>query len=220
MPSVLSTKLLSPSQKNLILNTGISLTEFNAIQTKALKLPVSISEEKFQNAIITSQTTVEMIKDFNIETCFCVGEKTALKLKSFGFEVKICAENGKALAQKIIEDYSDLSFTYFGSMHRRPELSEALNKAKVGLKEIFVYETIKTPKPFNRTFDAVLCFSPSGVDSFIEGNPASSSKLICIGKTTAQQAKLYSESVFVSTKTSVESVIVKAVKVLKTKKSR
>lgn len=215
MPSVLSTKLLSPAQKNLLLNADLALTEYNAIQTRALELPKSISEEPYPNAIITSQTTVELIQNFKIKTCFCVGKKTALKLKSLGFEVEIITENGEDLAQNIIESYSEHSFTFFGSLQRRPELSETLKKAEVSLREIFVYDTLKTPKSFNRTFDAVLCFSPSGVDSFFEGNPASTSKLICIGKTTARQAQLYSESVFISTRTSVESVIVKAVKVLK-----
>jgi len=215
MPSVLSTKLLSPSQKNLLLNADLSLTEYNAIQTKALKIPASISEEKYQNVIVTSQTTVEIIKDFKIETCFCVGEKTALKLKSLGFKVEVIAESGIELGKKIIQDYSELSFTFFGSKKRRPELSSALKKANVSLAEVFVYDTIKIPKTFQRDFDAVLCFSPSGVDSFFEGNRDTRAKIICIGSTTAQQAKLYSESVFVSTKTSVESVIVKTVKLLK-----
>lgn len=215
MPSVLSTKLLSPSQKNLLLNAYLSLTEYNAIQTKALKIPASISEEKYQNVIVTSQTTVEIIKDFKIETCFCVGEKTALKLKSLGFKVEVIAESGIELGKKIIQDYSELSFTFFGSKKRRPELSSALKKANVSLAEVFVYDTIKIPKTFQRDFDAVLCFSPSGVDSFFEGNRDARAKIICIGSTTSQQAKLYSESVFVSTKTSVESVIVKTVKLLK-----
>ncbi|MBZ9778586.1 uroporphyrinogen-III synthase [Psychroflexus sp. CAK8W] len=215
MPSVLSTKLLNPSQKNLLLNADISLTEYNAIQIKALKFTASISEERYQNAIITSQTTVDIIKDFKIDTCFCVGEKTALKLKSLGFKVEVIAESGIELGKKIIKSYSELTFTFFGSKKRRPELSKALKKANVSLAEIFVYNTTKMPKTFHRDFDAVLCFSPSGVDSFFEGNRNSRAKIICIGSTTAQQAKLYSKSVFVSTKTSVESVIVKTVKLLK-----
>ncbi|NEV92920.1 uroporphyrinogen-III synthase [Psychroflexus sp. YR1-1] len=215
MPSVLSTKQLSPAQKNLLLNADLSLTEYNFIQTQALELPASVSEASYPNAIITSQTTVELIQNFKIKTCYCVGENTALKLKSLGFDVELIAEQGKALAEAIIESYPDQAFTFFGSRQRRPELSEALEKAKVSLTEIFVYETLKTPKSFNRTFDAVLCFSPSGVDSFFEGNPNSASQLICIGETTARQAKLYTERIFISSKTSIESVIVKAVKVLK-----
>lgn len=215
MPSVLSTKLLSPSQKNLLLNAELSLTEYNAIQTIALDIAVSKSEESYPNAIVTSQTTVDFIKDFKIETCFCVGEKTASKLKSFGFKVEVIAETGQDLAQNIWDNYSNLSFSFFGSAKRRPELFETLQKAKVALTEIFVYDTFKTPKTFNRNFDAVLCFSPLGVESYCEAHPNSTSKLICIGPTTVRKARLYSESVYVSTTTSVESVIVKTVKVLK-----
>lgn len=215
MPSVLSTKLLSQSQTNLLLNAGLSLTEYNFIQTKALSLSGSISEDTYPNAIVTSQTTVDLIKDFKIDACFCVGRKTASKLRSFGFPVECVAESGKALAERILEKYSKLSFTFFGSAQRRPELAKILGKAYISLSEIFVYETIKTAKTFNRDFDAVLCFSPMGVDSFFEANPASTSKVICIGNTTATQAKLYSKSVFISNTSSVESVIVKAVKLLK-----
>lgn len=215
MPSVLSTKLLSSSQSNLLLNAGLSLTEYNFIQTKAVSFSGSISEDTYPNAIVTSQTTVDLIKDFKINACFCVGRKTASKLRSFGFPVECVAESGKALAERILEKYSELSFTFFGSAQRRPELAKILGKAYISLSEIFVYETIKTAKTFNRDFDAVLCFSPMGVDSFFEANPASTSKVICIGNTTAAQAKLYSKSVFISNTSSVESVIVKAVKLLK-----
>lgn len=215
MSAVLSTKLLSEAQKNLILNTGLSLTEYNAIQTKALKLPVSVSEENYQNAIVTSQRTVELIKDFSIKTCFCVGEKTASRLKAFGFNVHVIAQNGQELAQRILIEYPELSFTFFGSAKRRAELSEILEKANIPLSEVFVYDTLKTPKSFNRSFDAVLCFSPSGVDSFFEANASSKAKVVCIGKTTARQAKIYTDRVYISEKTSVESVIVKAVKVLR-----
>lgn len=217
MASVLSTKLLSPSQKNLLLNAGLSLTEYNAIQTQALELPASVSEEVYPNAIITSQTTVDLIKDLKLENCFCVGRKTAQKLSSFGFSVEVVAENGVELAKTLIDNFSERHFTFFGSKQRRPELSNLLDKAQVNLSEIFVYETLKTPKTFHRVFDAVLCFSPLGVDSFFETNPNSRANIICIGSTTANQAKGYTKQVFVSTTTSVESVIVKAVKLLKPK---
>lgn len=215
MPSILSTKVLSPSQKQLLLNAGLSLTQYNFIQTQALDLAESISEESYPNVIVTSQTTVDVIKDFKIETCFCVGEKTAAKLKLMGFKVEVIAETGQDLAQNILNHYSDLSFTFFGSAKRRPELSETLQKAKIVLAEIFVYDSFKTPKSYNRNFDAVLCFSPLGVESFFEAHPNSTAKLICIGPTTARQAQQYSDAVYVSTTTSVESVIVKAVKVMK-----
>jgi len=217
MKAVLSTKRLTEPQKNLILNANLSLTEFNAIQTKALILPTSVTERSYENAIITSQTTVDIIRDFKINRCFCVGQNTAEKLKALGFKVEVIAKNAKDLASRIVDDYTGLSFDFFGSVKRRPELSTTLKYFKVELNEVFVYDTVKTPKEFNRLFDAVLCFSPSGVESFFEANPSSKAKIVCIGHSTASTAKLFSESVFISSSTSIESVIVKTVKLLKPK---
>ena len=217
MKAVLSTKRLTEPQKNLILNANLSLTEFNAIETKALWLPKSVSDRTYENAIITSQTTVDLVKGLKISQCFCVGQNTAEKLKALGFKVEMMASNAKDLASRIIEDYAGLSFDFFGSLKRRPELSNKLKDFEVEFNEIFVYDTVKTPKIFNRSFDAVMCFSPSGVESFFEANPKSEAEIICIGHSTADTAKLYSKSVFVSSYTSIESVIVKTVKVLKLK---
>jgi uroporphyrinogen-III synthase len=220
MKAVLSTKRLTEAQKNLILNANLSLTEFNAIQTKALGLSKSVSHRPYENAIITSQTTVDLVKELKISQCFCVGQNTAEKLKALGFKVEVIAKNAKELAKYIVDNYADSSFDFFGSLKRRPELSNLLEHFKVELNEIFVYDTVKTPKKFNRSFDAVLCFSPSGVESFFEANPLSKAKIVCIGHSTANTARIFSESVFISNSTSIESVIVKTVKLLKPKKSR
>ncbi|WP_019037235.1 uroporphyrinogen-III synthase [Psychroflexus tropicus] len=217
MPAVLSTKLLSPAQKNLLLNANLSLTEYNAIKTEALEIPDSVSEKEYPNAIITSQTTVDFIQSYKLGRCFCVGQKTAKKLQSLGFDVEQVADNAKALASSILENYSELTFTYFGSLKRRPELSKTLKQSNIRLDEVFMYDTHKVPKSFHRSFDAVLLFSPSGVESYFEANPSSKSKLICIGPTTLASAKDYSKNAFMSNTTSVESVIVKAVNLLKPK---
>jgi uroporphyrinogen-III synthase len=214
MPSVLSTKILTPSQKNLLINAGLSLIEYNAIQIEVVELTQKRHKDHYPHAIITSQKAVELIKYFSIGKCYCVGDKTALSLKNYGFIVAAKANNSKELAEKILKNYQNNSFAFFGSQQRRPELSEMLQRSGIDLKEFFVYKTHLIPKQFNRSFDAVLCFSPSGVNSLFKLNTSLDSNLICIGNTTATQAKKYSERVYVSSKTSVESLIVKAVKLL------
>jgi uroporphyrinogen-III synthase len=179
MPSILSTKILTPSQKNLLINAGLSLIEYNAIQIEVVELPQKRHKDHYPHAIITAK-----------------------------------ANNSKELAEKILKNYQNNSFAFFGSQQRRPELSEMLQRSGIDLKEFFVYKTHLIPKQFNRSFDAVLCFSPSGVNSLFKLNASLDSNLICIGNTTATQAKEYSERVYVSSKTSVESLIVKAVKLL------
>ncbi|TXE21171.1 uroporphyrinogen-III synthase [Psychroflexus gondwanensis] len=215
MPSVLSTKILTPPQKNLLINAGLSLTEYKAIQIEILELPQERYKDHYPHAIITSQKAAELIKHFSIGKCYCVGDKTALSLKDDGFLVEAKANNAKDLAEAILQNYRNHSFTFFGSQQRRPELSEMLRESDIDLKEVFVYKTHLIPKQFNRSFDAVLCFSPSGVDSLFKVNASLDSNLICIGNTTATQAKKYSKRVYVSSKTSVESLIVKAVQLLR-----
>jgi uroporphyrinogen-III synthase len=214
MPSVLSTKILTPPQKNLLINAGLSLIQYNAIQIEVLELPKKRYKDHYPHAIITSQKAAELIKHFSIGKCYCVGDKTALSLKDYGFLVEAKANNTKELAEKILTNYHNNSFVFFGSQQRRPELSEMLLESGIDLKEFFVYKTHLIPKQFNRSFDAVLCFSPSGVDSLFKLNASLDSSLICIGNTTATQARDYSKRVYVSSKTSVESLIVKAVQLL------
>ncbi len=77
-----------------------------------------------------------------------------------------------------------------------------------------MYKTTLNPKKFDRQFDAVLFFSPSGVQSFFSENNIAIGKAICIGKTTASEAKKYTDNVVIANATTVESVIAKVVKIL------
>ena len=56
-------------------------------------------------------------------------------------------------------------------------------------------------------FDAVLFYSPSGVQSFIEDNETNESIAFCIGQTTANEAKKHFSKVEMSSMPTIESVI-------------
>ncbi|MFN2261861.1 MAG: uroporphyrinogen-III synthase [Psychroflexus sp.] len=215
MPNVLSTKILTEAQTNLLLNADLSLTQYAAIEIKPLINSESFQNKYFENAIVTSQKSVEFIKFAKIERCFCVGQKTANLLRRFNFQVEVISEYGSDLAEIITEKYSDLKFHFFCSEQRRDELPTFLKTKNVLFEEIHLYKTQSNLKHFNRNFEAVLFFSPSAVKSFFEMNSAKYSKLICIGETTASCARKFSSEIFVANKTSVENVIVKTVQVLK-----
>ena len=57
---------------------------------------------------------------------------------------------------------------------------------------------------------------PGNRDFYCSENKMNNSKAICIGTTTATEAKKYTENVVIANATTVESVIAKAVKLLKT----
>jgi uroporphyrinogen-III synthase len=215
MASVLSTKKLSLSQKQLLLNSGKGLVEYDAIQIDFIDFKTDSG--LIQNAIITSKNTVKAIlkKDLKIKNCFCVGEKTASFLRRNNFNVTEIANYGVDLAQIIVEKYLDEQFTFFCGNERRDELPAILKKNNVNFDEIEVYKTKLKPKQFEREFDGILFFSPSGVKSFVSENKLNKSIAFCIGTTTASEAKKYTNNIVIANKPSIENVIVQAVKYFK-----
>ena len=95
-PSILSTRKLSPGQRELLLNAGIGLVERDFISIEPLDFSV---EELPANLIFTSRNSVELFdkkypdSEFRNRNIFCVGEKTAALLKSKGYSVKETCHN-------------------------------------------------------------------------------------------------------------------------------
>ena len=85
-PTVLSTKKLSTNQKELLLNAGLSLVEYDAIKIEFQSLPALISS--VENAIITSKNAAKVVikEKLQIKNCFCVGDKTAALLENNGYQ--------------------------------------------------------------------------------------------------------------------------------------
>lgn len=214
MPTVLSTKKLSLAQKNLLLNSGIALVEYDAIKINFIDLELS---GFFKNAIISSQNTAHAIsrKDIRTGRCFCVGSKTADYLKHQGYNVVEVADYSKDLGAIIAANYSGESFTLFCGNRRREELPSILKEKNIPLEEIEVYRTHLDPVSFEQKFDGILFYSPSGVKSYISANILNGSLAFCIGNTTAAEAEKHTENIITATKPSVENVIVQVVKKFK-----
>lgn len=223
MATVLSTKKLKENQRSLLLLAGVSFVEYNAIKINFVPFQVPVNIE---NAIFTSQNGVisffENMRsskstsvDKNcIEKCFCVGEKTKSLLEVNGQHVIKMTEYAYELAEYTVRNHKNDAFHFFCGNIRSDEIPSALKKNSVSFEEIKVYETTLIPKKFERQFDAVLFFSPSGVRSYFKENNLSEAKAICIGTTTASEAKKHTQNVVISNATTVESVIAKAVKIL------
>ncbi|RRO24308.1 uroporphyrinogen-III synthase [Flavobacteriaceae bacterium 14752] len=211
MPTVLSTKILNSRQKRHLFAANIGLVEYNAVEIKPLY--PDLPTHTFKNVIFTSQNAVRlaMAKDIKIDKVFCVGDKTAKYIESFGLNIQLKAYYARDLALQIIKKYPYEHFDFFCSAQRRDDLPFALSKHQVSLKEYHLYDSVCSFKTFTNRFDAVLCFSPLGVKSYYtihDKKPMA----ICIGKTTAKAAELYTKAVYVASKTSIDSVVIKAIK--------
>lgn len=219
MATILSTKILAENQKQLLLNSEIGLVEYDAISigfdNSSLVAPIP------RNLIFTSQNGVKgfftqypefQTRELNI---FCVGDKTKAEILKNGYEVTTSANSSEELAHLIVDEFKEKEFLYICGSMRREELPRILEKENIAIKELEVYTTSLNPKKFNRSFEGVLFFSPSGVKSYCQENDLNSSIAFCIGKTTAAEAKKHTQNIIIANKPSIENVIVQAIKKFK-----
>lgn len=215
--TILSTKKLASSQKNLILGAGFSVVEYDAIQIEFLDFELP---KNLENLIFTSKNGVkaflrrqpDLLKE-NF-SCFCVGSKTESYLIEKGMNVVKSAQNATELADFIVKNYKSEHFSFFCSEIRRDELPEILTKNQVSFEEVKSYSTQLNTQQFKQHFDAVLFFSPSGVQSFTEKNSLKNTLAVCIGNTTATEVEQYTHNYTTANATTIESVIARAVKAL------
>ena len=83
---------------------------------------------------------------------------------------------------------------------------------KVKLKSDEKIKKISDKEIYQEIFDAILFYSPSGIKSFMKNNLLNDSYCICIGKTTSNYAKKYSDKVLSCNVPTIENVIHKTIK--------
>lgn len=211
MARILSSRILTQPQGNLLLNADISYVDYSAIHIvfKPYEGPKAI-----ENAIVTSQNTVKALVENKvaITRCFCVGEKTKALLEAHGYTVVVMKPYGSELAQELVSHYADLTFVFFCGNQRREVIPTALRENHIAFEEYHLYETVLNPQKFNRQFDGILFFSPTQVKSYVECNKLDQEIAFCIGTTTAAEAKKHATNVIVARQPTVENVIVQVVK--------
>ena len=217
MIRVLSTKILSPKHKEYVASHGIDFSDYNAIEISFQKFAIDLD---FDNYIFTSQNAVrgflrsfdnlplpEKRKEALVKPCFCVGQKTAGLLKENGLKVSKIAKNSQELANFIANNHKNESFLFICGNRRREDLPRILKENTVRFKETIAYHTLNNQQKLELSFEAVLFYSPSGVQSFSSLNELSHSIAFCIGESTAAEASNFTDQVIVSEKQSIESVL-------------
>ena len=207
---ILSTKVLSPAQKQELINADFDVTETDFIKTEHRKFEL---KEVNDNLIFTSQNAVQSVfentdlEKLKSKNVFCVGLKTKIVLSEAGFNVVAYTGYAADLAEIITLIYASESFTFFSGHLRREPLPVALKEAGVKLNEIKVYETSLTPQKIKTKVDAILFFSPSGVESYLAANTIKNENCFCIGETTASALDKKIKNIIVADQPSVEDVI-------------
>ncbi len=124
---------------------------------------------------------------------FAVGSKTQEALQDLGLDAKIPrTQDGKHLAELIIEEGKINSVIYFHGNLSRDEMTERLGDDGIEVLELEVYETIINPVEIPREhISGILFYSPSAVEGFAQGTGFDDElpSLFAIGPTTAKALK-------------------------------
>ena len=210
MIQILSTKTLLKDQKQALLNANCNVIEVDFIQTKSQ--PFQLNEIN-DNLIFTSQNAVQSFlldaksEELKSKNVFCVGLKTKIMLSESGFNVIAYTGYAEDLAEIITLIYASESYTFFSGNLRRETLPKALKEAKIKFNEIQVYETTLTPQEIKTPVDAILFFSPSGIESYLKENKIKNETCFCIGTTTSSALNGITKNVIVATQPTIEDVI-------------
>ncbi|SHG00788.1 uroporphyrinogen-III synthase [Flavobacterium segetis] len=210
MIQILSTKILSHNQKQALLSANCNVIEVDFIQTKSQ--PFQLNKIN-NNLIFTSQNAVQSFlldpqsANLKSKNVFCVGLKTKIMLSESGFNVVAYTGYAEDLAEIITLIYASESYTFFSGNLRRETLPKALKEAHIKFNEIQVYETTLTPEKIKTAIDAILFFSPSGIESYLKENKIKNETCFCIGTTTSSALKGITKNVIMANQPTIEDVI-------------
>ena len=217
MIEILSTRILSPRQREIVENHGMILKEYNAIDISFRKFTLDLDLDHY---IFTSQNAVrsflracdnlplpEKRVEAKSKDCYCVGRKTAALLTENDFKVYKTAKNSKELAEYIVRNNPADSYQFICGNRRREELPRILSENTIRYKEVVAYDTSIIEQHFDNIFQGVLFYSPSGVESFASVNDLSKSTAFCIGTSTEREALQYTSSTVVAEEQRIESVL-------------
>ena len=209
--SIFSTKKLSEVQKKQIPKT-VFLGDSDFININYLDIPKDILNKPIKNVIITSKNAVESILTssrglkLKFENIFCVGEKTKSIIEKNIGKVNFWKRNSEDLALEIIKRFPDERAIYFCGNKRLNTLPSLLKKNHIVLEEVISYSTSSNSSVLNYDFSAIMFFSPSSVQSFLEKNEPGA-VAFCLGKETAIEARKYFNDVQVANSPDFESLI-------------
>ena len=215
--SILSTKTLSEEQRQVFLNANFDLLEQDFIEIKNNLFELNTINNNLifssQNAVLSliEQNGWEVLKT---KPVFCVGIKTKELLEANGFTVDVYLDYASELAEIITLIYNKESYTFLSGNLRKETLPEALKSAGITFNEIEVYETKLAPFKISdqESFDGIMFFSPSAVESYLTNNKIKNEVCFCVGNTTAKSLELNKvKNIVIAEIPTIEDVIIEVI---------
>lgn len=205
---LLSTKSLQPAQRSRLLAAGFAVQSYEAVVAQVLAFDMPALP--FQ-AIFTSQHAVKAFLAHEhlstalpmLEAAYCVGERSAQRLRKKGIQVLLVADSAAALVKELFPKEASAAgqksplqtespiFYFCGNRHLAT-IPNAFKAANTPLEIRVIYHSQGVHKAFETAFDVLFFYSPSGVQAFCEHNAIGASFVVAIGPTTAAEVALHS----------------------------
>ena len=208
---IFSTKKLTQDQRFLFKN-DLQVDSEDFVKTSPNRIPAKVLKAKMQNVIITSQNAVEALltnvsaQELQFDNIYCVGRRTRRLIEDRIGKVKHFEKNAKKLAEHMVDHLEGTEVTFFCSNMRMDDVPDILTNSGITVNEIEAYKTKFTPVAVPENVKAVLFFSPSTIESYLELNTPDK-QAYCIGESTAKEARKHFSQVLVAKIPSVESVV-------------
>ena len=197
--TILSTRPVSETlvaeafSKNIRIDS-LSFIETTPVETVEVQQEIELAANQMATVVFTSMNAVDavtgmldgFVPEWNI---YCMGYATKERVRNYFGEDAIAGtgDNAAELADEIIENKEPEEVVFFCGNRRRDELPDKLKKSKIEVNEIIVYQTENTQHKISKTYDGILFFSPSAVESFFAVNKLPEHTILfAIGQTTKE----------------------------------
>lgn len=216
MKKVLFTKEISSEflRQNLSQEIDFDVVNFLEIKINSEENIIPLLENSIPNYLITSQNSVEAIKNLDLKGDFYViGQKTAEKLIQNNFKVEVVKNYASELAEFILKNESPKDWMFFCGNNRRDELFDKLIPNGHSIKEIECYQSNAIPHDLDENnYDGIAFFSPLGVKSYLENNKILPETIIfSIGKTTSEEVKIHTNNKIINAEIPLSESVVKTI---------
>lgn len=215
-PLILSTKKLDVALRERIVHNGLAYMEYDAIHVNPVSFELPAPKDyvifSSKNAVKTVLKSAYALANTQV---LCVGKQSEELLFKKNIKTIKTAKNMAELVIFIEKIAKNASFLHFCGNRRLPLLAKKMTAWKANFKEIVVYNTTPNVKKINAAPDAILFYSPSGVESHTNINTIGNSSCFCIGETTAKALPEQPKKLVVLENPSIQTLVAKAIQHLK-----
>lgn len=215
-PLLLSTKKLDPALRERVVHNGIAYMEYDAIRIA----PVSFSMPNPTDYVIfSSQNATKAVlksEHWLAQTqVLCVGEQSEKLLLNKGIKTVKTTKNMSEMVVFIEKLNKNASFLHFCGNRRLALLATKMAAWGRNFREEIVYETALHAQKINATPNAILFYSPSGVESHEKENNVGNSRCFCIGASTAKAFVQQPKELVVIDEPRIKTLVAKAIQHVK-----